>query len=345
MNISDVKKIIPEVQNIAISLFSEINFANSTADGATAASSEGSTAIAQLTSGLNRELADVATKVSENSAVAETVAAITVAHESVLANLIAASIAAKRAGVYPYYLATATALVLLDSAETPCGESSNSPVNTCNLTDIDLTSIIDESLFTHFQLKFEPELKHLIRKQIAAMKANGLTLQKPEHYEKIKKAYELGFLYEGVYRGCAQCVLAALFELTGNASPEVFRTASAMGGGGASCGDGSCGAYNGSLMGMGMFVGRRFEHITGDQAEKDKAVAMSQVLHDNFIDTYGSVICKNIHESIFGRSYTLRYPAEREAFTAAGAYTEKCTAVVGMASAWAMEQLILNGYA
>ncbi len=328
MKILDIKNWIPEVRDVASELF--------TVDNAVV--------IDQLVSGLDQDLTGIAAKMDENDALAKSIAEMQISNDSALASLLAAAIAAKRAGIYPYYLSTAIALVLLDSAEAPC-DAQSGPVDTCNATDIDLTSIIDESLFTHFQLKNEPELRHLIRRQIAAIKEKGLVLPKPDDYAKIKQAYELGFLYEGVYRGCAQCVLASLFDVTGNANPAVFRTASSMGGGSALCGDGSCGAYNGSIMEIGMYVGRRLENITGDQAEKDKSVAMCQVVHDNFIHTYGSVICRNIHESIFNRAYVLRNPEDRAAFPDAGAYTEKCNTVVGIASAWTMEQLILNDFA
>ena len=53
---------------------------------------------------------------------------------------------------------------------------------------------------------------------------------------------------------------------------------------------------------MGKFVnGRRMDRmkIDGDKADQYKSFEMAQMLHDRFIETYGSVTCKDIHNDIF----------------------------------------------
>ena len=46
----------------------------------------------------------------------------------------------------------------------------------------------------------------------------------------LKKAYDLGFEYEKVYKGCSQCVLAAIQDLFGVRNDDVFRAASGLAG-------------------------------------------------------------------------------------------------------------------
>ena len=59
---------------------------------------------------------------------------------------------------------------------------------------------------------------------------------------------------------------------------------------------------------MGSFIGRRFEmlEVNGDKEAQSQAYQMAQRLHDKFIETYGSVICADIHKQIFGKSFCLR---------------------------------------
>ena len=43
--------------------------------------------------------------------------------------------------------------------------------------------------------------------------------------DAIEKAYELGKEYEKVYRGCSQCVMAALQDAFGVKNDDVFKAA------------------------------------------------------------------------------------------------------------------------
>ena len=64
----------------------------------------------------------------------------------------------------------------------------------------------------------------------------------------LKKAYDLGFEYEKVCKGCSQCVLAAIQDLFAARNDDVFRAASGLAGGAGLCGDGCCGGYSGGVM-------------------------------------------------------------------------------------------------
>jgi hypothetical protein len=112
------------------------------------------------------------------------------------------------------------------------------------------------------------------------------------------------------------------------------------------CGDGACGGYSGGIMIMGSFIGRRFEmlEVNGDKEAQSQAYQMAQRLHDKFIETYGSVICADIHKQIFGKSFCLRSKEVRKEFEEAGAHLDKCTTVVAMAASWVADILSDEGF-
>ncbi len=279
-------------------------------------------ALEQLVKGLNSDIARIEGKAEADETLKTELEALIAAESEALSVLAAGAVLAKKAGIYPFDFARAIALNLFESGR---------------------TEVIKEDIEQLFEAS-EPELTYLIMEQIKAISEFGLKIEDEERSQKIRKAYELGFEYEGTYRGCAQCVIASLFETTGNSYPVLFRAASSMGGGTALCGDGSCGGYNGGILTIGSYVGRRLENFGGDADEKTKSVALCQALHDRFVQTYDGVTCRDVHEEVFNRSYVLRKPEDKVAFEAAGAYTEKCNAVVGLASAWTMQLLFDNGY-
>jgi hypothetical protein len=136
-----------------------------------------------------------------------------------------------------------------------------------------------------------------------------------------------------------------MFQVFGRKNNTLFQSASALAAGMALSGDGACGGYSGGIMYMGSIVGRRLEHLDdGDKEAKNASYRMAQMLRDRFMDTFGSVICADVHQAIFGRSFCLRTTAVKEEFEAAGAHTTKCTAVIGTVCAWLAEIIYDSGY-
>ncbi|MCD6122888.1 MAG: C_GCAxxG_C_C family protein [Spirochaetales bacterium] len=160
-------------------------------------------------------------------------------------------------------------------------------------------------------------------------------------------AYSLGYEYEKNYRGCAQCTVAAVQDALDIKSDILFKAASGLATGGGLLCDGVCGGYSGGIMIMSSFFGRKRENIDDDHDEKYCSFRMATYLHKKFINKYGSVICKDIHNKIFGRTYDLWNPEEKEAFNNAGAHETKCTEVVATASSWIVqlifEEISLRG--
>ena len=148
------------------------------------------------------------------------------------------------------------------------------------------------------------------------------------------------------YRGCGQCAIKGLLEVLDSQDDVLFQATSGLSGGGALCNDGSCGGYIAGILLMSKIVGRRLEQmlVDGDKEAQYRSYTMAQKLHDKFIDTYGSVVCKDIHERIFGQWFCLREKAVRDRFEIAGAHLDKCTSVIGVSVTWVTEILIEEGF-
>ncbi|MEL7602819.1 MAG: C-GCAxxG-C-C family protein [Bacillota bacterium] len=190
----------------------------------------------------------------------------------------------------------------------------------------------------------EPDTVQLIFKQCLAIREKGLMESMPR-VEILKRAYRDGYRYEKECRGCAQCTIAAMFDVTGKKEEHLFRAANGFAAGMGLFGDGVCGGYSGGLLYMGTYAGRRFEFFDNDKAEKDLSMRLAEKLHTRFIETYGSVICHDIHRDIFGRAFFIRDSEEKDAFEEAGAHRkDKCPAVVGTAAQWTAEILMEEGF-
>ncbi len=197
---------------------------------------------------------------------------------------------------------------------------------------------------TNTGFEFEMELIQDIHTCAAQLSAGESILQDEKTVALLKKVYELGYHYEKVYRGCAQCTLLALFDAIGHKDADLFRITNTFAAGMGLFGDGVCGGYSGGLLFLGKYAGRRLEFIDGDKEEKDRAMMLCEKLHTKFIDTYGSVTCHDIHRDIFGRAFHIRKTEDKEGFEEAGAHTDdKCTAVVGTAAMYTAQVLLDTG--
>jgi C_GCAxxG_C_C family probable redox protein len=157
-----------------------------------------------------------------------------------------------------------------------------------------------------------------------------------------EKAYQLGFEYERDYRGCSQCVFAALQDVLGlrnEVTDGIFKSATAFAGGAALEGDGQCGAYSGALMMIGYIIGRERDNFDDPEGIRVKTNELARRLHDRFLERYGTIVCHQIHRNIFGRPYYLPDREQLAKFDEAGAHADKCTGVVGEAARWTVEIL------
>jgi len=149
------------------------------------------------------------------------------------------------------------------------------------------------------------------------------------------------------YSGCSQSVLLALQEGLGIGDLESFKAATVLSGGVARRGE-TCGALLGALMGLGLVRGR--ERIE-DTPQYVYAMGVANEISDEFQrrleEDFGfgepleSTICREIQTKIYGRSFDLRDPPQRDAFLEAGGHSDEgCYKVCGIAAEVAARKLL-----
>jgi len=158
--------------------------------------------------------------------------------------------------------------------------------------------------------------------------------------ELTEKAYKLGYEYEKTYRGCGQCTLAALQDTFDMRDDATFKAMTGYGGGGGITCDAGCGAYVAGILFLSMLKGRERDNFADPERIRFESFALARKLHDRFIAEYGSVICRDIHQRLFGRPYYMPDPDEFAKFDAAGAHTTVCPEVCGKAARWTAEIVI-----
>lgn len=161
--------------------------------------------------------------------------------------------------------------------------------------------------------------------------------------ELMEKAYKLGFDYEKTHKGCSQCVIAAIQDTLGIRDDTVFKAATGLTGGGGLTGIGACGGYSGGVMVLGQLLGRERSNIEDPERIRFKSFDLAKRLADEFIDEFGTIICRDIQIKKFGRSYYLWDPEEFNKFEEAGGHDDKCTDVVGKAAQMAVKIILDEG--
>jgi Putative redox-active protein (C_GCAxxG_C_C) len=231
-------------------------------------------------------------------------------------------------GEYPYYISKVIALwFAVQGGET---------------AEFISTKGIKAAVRSYCGIEYERELIQMIVESFDAFP--DLQIDDEKKIEIMKKAYRQGDHYEKVNRGCAQCHMAAVSDVTGKEDLVMFRAANGLAAGMGLLGDGVCGGYSGGILSLGLFAGRRREFFDGDKEEKDKATMLVGKLHEKYIATYDSVICHDIHKDIFGRAFHITKPDEKVAFEEAGAHSlDKCPTVVASSAAWVAEILYDEG--
>jgi C_GCAxxG_C_C family probable redox protein len=173
----------------------------------------------------------------------------------------------------------------------------------------------------------------------AKMSENDMNNEILERIEK--KAHD----YEYKYHGCGQCVLQPLLEeldLPGGST--VLKTAGYTGAGIARM-QNMCGALMAGVMAMGLVSGREKieDPVFSGRIDEDSGLPMTLVIvrrfYQKFVDKYGSWICREIQESLLGRSFNLARPEEYEEFERAGGYNT-CSKVVGTCARMAGEMIL-----
>ncbi len=135
----------------------------------------------------------------------------------------------------------------------------------------------------------------------------------------IEKAYQLGREYMEKYGNCAQSSVAAIQDSIPFVPKDelVFLASTALSGGATRTRNASCGAFTGCGLAIGSVCGRSRAGYTAKAAATLPGQLLLQV-HDNFVSTWGNVICTDIRTKV----------------------ESKCGDVVGKAASWCAEALL-----
>jgi C_GCAxxG_C_C family probable redox protein len=158
--------------------------------------------------------------------------------------------------------------------------------------------------------------------------------------EILKRAYDLGFEYEKTYRGCSQCAIAAIHDTLNIGDDSVFKAGTGLAAGGGLTGIGVCGGYVGGVMVIGQLLGRERSNFADPEKIRFKTFALVRKFLEQYIQEFGSIICRDIQTHRFGRPYYIADPEDFQKFEDAGGHVDKCTDVVGRASQLAVKLIL-----
>ena len=161
--------------------------------------------------------------------------------------------------------------------------------------------------------------------------------------ELLQKAYDLGFEYEKTYRGCSQCAIAAIHETLNIRDDSVFKAGTGLAAGGGLTGIGVCGGYVGGVMVISQLLGRERSNFADPEKVRFKSFALARKFLEQYIQEFGSIICRDIQTHRFGRPYYIADMDDFEKFEEAGGHVDKCTDVVGKASRMAVKFILDEG--
>ena len=157
--------------------------------------------------------------------------------------------------------------------------------------------------------------------------------------ELLDKVYNLAFKYEAERGSCPQCVVSAIMETLDVGDPETVKAVDALAGGTALSAQGTCGALVGGLVAISSIVGRSYKDFSAGE-RKRRVFMYSKKLYDKFVEEYGSPICKDIHQKLFGRTFNLMDKDDYAEFEKMGAHVDKCPDVSGKTARWAAEIIL-----
>ncbi|MDH7499142.1 MAG: C-GCAxxG-C-C family protein [candidate division NC10 bacterium] len=160
----------------------------------------------------------------------------------------------------------------------------------------------------------------------------------------LERAYQLGLECGKIYRGCSQCVVAAVQDTLGIRDDAVFKAATGLAGGIGLTGVGPCGALSGGVLVLSQLLGRERSNIEDPENLRSKSYDLAKKLVDAFLHEIGAFTCRDVHTIRFGRPFYLRDPQERKKWEEAGS-REKCPDVVGRAARMTVQIILDEGLA
>ncbi len=156
--------------------------------------------------------------------------------------------------------------------------------------------------------------------------------------DMLEEVYGRAKAYELKSGNCAQCTIAAIFEILGVEDEGVFKAATGMADGVGLTGDGHCGALSGGTMAISYFFGRSKDDF-GRMGKQLKALMLAKKLHDEFVEEFSTCRCADIQIKQSGRFFNLYDLEEMKAALKAG-MPEKCATLVGKTARMALKIIL-----
>jgi len=142
------------------------------------------------------------------------------------------------------------------------------------------------------------------------------------------------------YHGCSRCTLYGLKEHFDFIPQDLIRASMVLAGG-CSSSNGSCGAYSGGLLAIGLKYQPPMEDLSPEAQERRLRSREKQFAFRNtFIKEFGSTLCPDIQELKFGRRFNMLDKKDWEEFMNLPGHYEKCAEVVAKGTRLAAEVLL-----
>jgi len=156
--------------------------------------------------------------------------------------------------------------------------------------------------------------------------------------EMLEAVYQKAKASELKGGNCAQCSIAAIFDVLGVEDENVIRAATGLADGVGLSGDGHCGALSGGTMAISYFFGRSKEDL-GRLGKQLRALLLAKKFHEQFVKEFSSCRCHDIQIKRFGRFFNLYDMEDLKAAVAAN-MAESCSTLVGKAARMALEIIL-----
>ncbi len=137
---------------------------------------------------------------------------------------------------------------------------------------------------------------------------------------------------------CAQCSIAAIFDVMGVEDENVIRAATGLADGVGLTGDGHCGALSGGTIAISYFFGRSKEDL-GRLGKQLRALLLAKKFQEKFVAEFSTCRCHDIQIKQFGRFFNLYDMEDLKAAVAAN-MAESCSTLVGKAARMALEIIL-----
>ncbi len=158
----------------------------------------------------------------------------------------------------------------------------------------------------------------------------------------LEKVEKLGVTYEKECTGCAQTVIAAIFEALDIWSDDVFNAASGLADGLGLTGDGSCGALLGASMVIGYLFPRERKDFK-DMYKSMKSYGLVKNVHSLFIREYGSCRCNDVQKGLMGVTWNVWDLGNLNEETR-NEMVDHCSKLVGKVAKIATKIILENGF-